>query len=84
MEREISSNKTFRNTFQGRDLKQGTSIILTWLEPTKMLVCNVVGYHHLFTFLRMNSKSYYLFVFPLCEYNLFDSFCGGPCNAVAY
>nr|CAD1842519.1 unnamed protein product [Ananas comosus var. bracteatus] len=33
-----SSLSTFRNTFQGRDLKQGTSIILTWLEPTKMLI----------------------------------------------
>lgn len=29
---------TFRETFQKRDLKQGTSIFLTWVESSKMLV----------------------------------------------
>ncbi|XP_008784378.2 fatty-acid-binding protein 3, chloroplastic isoform X1 [Phoenix dactylifera] len=29
---------TFRNTFQSRDLKQGTFIFLTWVEPSKMLI----------------------------------------------
>nr|QTF65964.1 fatty-acid-binding protein [Dracaena cambodiana] len=33
-----SALSTFRNTFQGRDLKQGTLILLTWIEPSKMLV----------------------------------------------
>lgn len=35
---------TFRNIFQGRDLKKGTNIFLTWPEPSKMLVsllCNI-------------------------------------------
>lgn len=30
---------TFRSIFQGRALEKGTSIFLTWLDPTKMLVC---------------------------------------------
>ncbi|KAL2476471.1 Fatty-acid-binding protein 3 [Abeliophyllum distichum] len=30
---------TFSSIFQGRALKKGTSIFLTWLDPTKMLVC---------------------------------------------
>ncbi|KAL9236496.1 hypothetical protein vseg_011160 [Gypsophila vaccaria] len=29
---------TFRSIFQGRSLKKGTIILLTWLEPSKMLV----------------------------------------------
>lgn len=29
---------TFRSIFQGRPLKKGTFIFLTWLDPTKMLV----------------------------------------------
>ncbi|XP_068665820.1 fatty-acid-binding protein 3, chloroplastic-like [Aristolochia californica] len=29
---------TFRNTFQGRPLKQGTFICLSWVDPSKMLV----------------------------------------------
>uniref|UniRef100_A0A1D1Y9R6 Chalcone-flavonone isomerase family protein n=1 Tax=Anthurium amnicola TaxID=1678845 RepID=A0A1D1Y9R6_9ARAE len=29
---------TFRNTFEGRPLKQGNIILLTWVEPSKMLV----------------------------------------------
>lgn len=33
-----STLSTFRNTFQGRDLKRGTMIFLTWVEPSKMLV----------------------------------------------
>lgn len=33
-----SAISTFKNTFQGRNLKQGTLILLTWLEPSKMLV----------------------------------------------
>ena len=33
-----SALSNFRNTFQGRDLKQGTLILLTWIEPSKMLV----------------------------------------------
>ncbi|KAK9268632.1 hypothetical protein L1049_000389 [Liquidambar formosana] len=30
---------TFRGIFQGRPLKKGTFIFLTWLDPSKMLVC---------------------------------------------
>ncbi|KAH8518807.1 hypothetical protein H0E87_000608, partial [Populus deltoides] len=30
---------TFRSIFQGRPLKKGTPIFLTWLDPSKMLVC---------------------------------------------
>ncbi|XP_040986762.1 fatty-acid-binding protein 3, chloroplastic isoform X1 [Juglans microcarpa x Juglans regia] len=30
---------TFRSIFQGRPLKKGTFIFLTWLDPSKMLVC---------------------------------------------
>ncbi|WOL00819.1 fatty-acid-binding protein 3, chloroplastic [Canna indica] len=33
-----SAISTFRNTFQGRDLKQGTCILLTWVEASKMLI----------------------------------------------
>ncbi|CAL9108333.1 unnamed protein product [Musa acuminata var. zebrina] len=33
-----STLSTFRNTFQGRDLKRGTMIFLTWVEPSKMLI----------------------------------------------
>ncbi|XP_072960265.1 fatty-acid-binding protein 3, chloroplastic [Typha angustifolia] len=33
-----SAISIFRNTFQGRDLKQGTCIFLTWTEPSKMLI----------------------------------------------
>jgi len=33
-----SALSTFRNIFQGRSLKKGTLILLTWLEPSKMLV----------------------------------------------
>ncbi|XP_072148929.1 fatty-acid-binding protein 3, chloroplastic isoform X2 [Setaria viridis] len=35
---EASSLSTFQNTFLGRNLKQGTSIYLTWLEPSRMLI----------------------------------------------
>lgn len=35
---EESSLSTFRNSFLGRNLKQGTRIYLTWLEPSRMLV----------------------------------------------
>ncbi|OEL17988.1 Fatty-acid-binding protein 3, chloroplastic [Dichanthelium oligosanthes] len=35
---EESSLSTFQNTFLGRNLKQGTSIYLTWLEPSRMLI----------------------------------------------
>lgn len=35
---EESSLSTLQNTFLGRNLKQGTSIYLTWLEPKTMLV----------------------------------------------
>ncbi|KAK4577031.1 hypothetical protein RGQ29_027513 [Quercus rubra] len=34
-----SALSTFRSIFQGRLLKKGTFIFLTWLEPSKMLVC---------------------------------------------
>ncbi|XP_011098156.1 fatty-acid-binding protein 3, chloroplastic [Sesamum indicum] len=34
-----SALSTFRSIFQGRPLKKGTSIFLTWLDTTKMLVC---------------------------------------------
>ncbi|KAL0406694.1 UNVERIFIED_CONTAM: Fatty-acid-binding protein 3, chloroplastic [Sesamum latifolium] len=34
-----SALATFRSIFQGRALKKGTSIFLTWLDTTKMLVC---------------------------------------------
>ncbi|GFP78699.1 fatty-acid-binding protein 3, partial [Phtheirospermum japonicum] len=33
-----SALSTFRSLFQGRPLKKGTSIFLTWLDTTKMLV----------------------------------------------
>lgn len=33
-----SALSTFCSTFQDRDLKQGTLIFLTWIEPSKMLV----------------------------------------------
>ncbi|XP_058218572.1 fatty-acid-binding protein 3, chloroplastic isoform X1 [Rhododendron vialii] len=33
-----SALSTFRSIFQGRPLKKGTYIFLTWLDPTKMLV----------------------------------------------
>ncbi|PSS05918.1 Fatty-acid-binding protein [Actinidia chinensis var. chinensis] len=33
-----SALSTFRSIFQGRPFKKGTSIFLTWLDPTKMLV----------------------------------------------
>ncbi|XP_058095207.1 fatty-acid-binding protein 3, chloroplastic [Magnolia sinica] len=33
-----SALSTFRSTFQGRPLKQGTLIFLTWVEPSKMLI----------------------------------------------
>ncbi|GAB2236154.1 hypothetical protein Droror1_Dr00027893 [Drosera rotundifolia] len=33
-----SALSTFRGIFQGRPLKKGTSIFLTWLEPSRMLV----------------------------------------------
>lgn len=33
-----SALSTFRSTFENRALKKGTSIFLTWLNPTKMLV----------------------------------------------
>ncbi|KAJ6819858.1 fatty-acid-binding protein 3, chloroplastic [Iris pallida] len=33
-----SALSTFRNTFQGRDLKKGTVIFLTWVDPPNMLV----------------------------------------------
>lgn len=35
---EESSLSTLQNTFLGRNLKQGTNIYLTWLEPKRMLV----------------------------------------------
>ncbi|PAN05594.1 hypothetical protein PAHAL_1G172000 [Panicum hallii] len=35
---EESSLSTFQNTFLGRNLKQGTSIYLTWMEPSRMLI----------------------------------------------
>lgn len=34
-----SALSTFRSIFQGRPLKKGTSIFLSWLNPSKMLVC---------------------------------------------
>lgn len=33
-----SALSTFRSIFQGRSLKKGTFIFLTWFDPTKMLV----------------------------------------------
>ncbi|KAG9447562.1 hypothetical protein H6P81_013690 [Aristolochia fimbriata] len=33
-----SALSVFRNTFQGRPLKQGTFIFLSWVDPSKMLV----------------------------------------------
>ncbi|XP_048563331.1 fatty-acid-binding protein 3, chloroplastic isoform X1 [Triticum urartu] len=35
---EESSLSAFRNSFLGRNLKKGTTIYLTWLEPSRMLV----------------------------------------------
>ncbi|XP_043702137.1 fatty-acid-binding protein 3, chloroplastic [Telopea speciosissima] len=34
-----SALSIFRSIFQGRSLKKGTFIFLTWLDPLKMLVC---------------------------------------------
>ncbi|EEF33904.1 conserved hypothetical protein [Ricinus communis] len=34
-----SALSTFRSIFQGRPLKKGTFIFLTWLDPSKMLIC---------------------------------------------
>ncbi|EYU26288.1 hypothetical protein MIMGU_mgv1a0115041mg, partial [Erythranthe guttata] len=34
-----SALSTFRSVFQGRPLKKGTSIFLTWLDTTNVLVC---------------------------------------------
>ncbi|KAL3849361.1 hypothetical protein ACJIZ3_011243 [Penstemon smallii] len=34
-----SALSTFRSIFQGRSLKKGTSIFLTWLNSSKILVC---------------------------------------------
>ncbi|OVA16377.1 Chalcone isomerase [Macleaya cordata] len=34
-----SALSTFRSIFQGRPLKKGTLIFLTWVDPSKMLVC---------------------------------------------
>ncbi|XP_059443067.1 fatty-acid-binding protein 3, chloroplastic [Corylus avellana] len=34
-----SALSTFRSIFQGRPLKKGTFIFLSWLDPSKMLVC---------------------------------------------
>jgi len=44
---EESSLSTLQNTFLGRNLKQGTSIYLTWLEPKRMLVshCQLCEYY---------------------------------------
>ncbi|RZC68373.1 hypothetical protein C5167_031629 [Papaver somniferum] len=33
-----SALSTFRSTFEGRPLKKGTLIFLTWLDPSKMIV----------------------------------------------
>ena len=38
---EESSLSTLQNTFLGCNLKQGTSIYLTWLEPKRMLVSHI-------------------------------------------
>ncbi|KAB1216364.1 Fatty-acid-binding protein 3 [Morella rubra] len=34
-----SALSTFRTVFQGRPLNKGTFIFLTWVDPSKMLVC---------------------------------------------
>lgn len=39
-----SALSTFRAVFQNRPLKKGTFIFLTWLNPSKMLVCIVSAY----------------------------------------
>ncbi|RVW31023.1 Fatty-acid-binding protein 3, chloroplastic [Vitis vinifera] len=36
---DVSALSTFRSIFQGRSLRKGTFIFLTWMEPSKMLVC---------------------------------------------
>lgn len=43
-----SALSNFRKTFQGRNLKKGTLILLTWIEPSKMLVItqNIKLYFH--------------------------------------
>uniref|UniRef100_A0ACD5XLE4 Uncharacterized protein n=1 Tax=Avena sativa TaxID=4498 RepID=A0ACD5XLE4_AVESA len=46
---EESSLSTFRNIFLERNLKQGTSIYLTWLEPSVMLMASLhVGWLSLY------------------------------------
>ncbi|XP_075477847.1 fatty-acid-binding protein 3, chloroplastic-like isoform X1 [Primulina tabacum] len=36
---DASALSLFCSIFQGRPLKKGTSVFLTWLDPTKILVC---------------------------------------------
>ena len=50
--------ETFRKTFQSRALKKGTTVLLTWAEPSKLLVgkvMNVEGYYKLFVRLNLPS-----------------------------
>jgi hypothetical protein len=39
-----SALSIFRSIFQGRSLKKGTLIFLTWLNPSKMLVSVILAH----------------------------------------
>lgn len=38
---------TFQKTFLGRSLKQGTTVYLTWLEPSRLLVSHIQFYFNM-------------------------------------
>lgn len=55
---EASSLSMFQNTFLGRNLKQGTSIYLTWLEPSRMLV-SYSQFHESYEFFMSMMSNFY-------------------------
>jgi hypothetical protein len=58
---EESALSTFQNTFLGRNLKQGTTIYLTWLESSSMLVSNSPSTesYRFYTMLQFKVKIYH-------------------------
>jgi hypothetical protein len=62
---EESALSTFQNTFLGRNLKQGTTIYLTWLEPSSMLVSHSPSteswVNNAYCLLRRCLNSFYLY-----------------------
>lgn len=63
-----SALSTFRSIFQGRVLKKGTFIFLTWLEPSKMLVSlNLYIQHPCYrhsTWMFVHLEQFFIFLFP--------------------